>query len=153
MVDQTESVDLGELENMLLLKGAELESIQGLLETCSVQCLKKGEVLIHAGQPNHILYLLLSGRLRIHLELELNPIVVLEPGEIVGELSLIDGQLTSANVVADKDCRLLVLGEKALWSLCIRTATALSITTFAGLLYTDFRTLFSTRSRNKQSSC
>ena len=119
MVDQTESVDLGELENMLLLKGAELESIQGLLENCSVQCLKKGEVLIHAGQPNHILYLLLSGRLRIHLELELNPIVVLEPGEIVGELSLIDGQLTSANVVADEDCRLLVLGEKTLWSLVV----------------------------------
>ena len=119
MVDQKESVNLGELENIFLLKGVEFESIQGLLETCSVQCLKKGEVLIHAGQPNHFLYLLLSGRLRIHLELELNPIVVLEPGEIVGELSLIDGQLTSAHVAADEDCRLLVLDEKTMWSLVV----------------------------------
>jgi len=119
MIDQRESLDPVELENMLLLRGVELESIQGILETCSVQNLEKGDVLIHAGQPNHFLYMLLSGRLRIHLELELNPIVLLEPGEIVGELSLIDGQLTSANVVADEDCRLLVLGEKTLWSLFV----------------------------------
>jgi len=119
MFDQRESLNPGELENMLLLRGVELESIQGILETCSVKCLKKGDVLIHAGQPNHFLYTLLSGRLRIHLELELNPIVVLEPGEIVGELSLIDGQLTSAHVVADQDCRLLVFGEKTLWSLVV----------------------------------
>ena len=119
MIDQRESLDPVELENMLLLRGVELESIQGILETCSVQNLEKGDVLIHAGQPNHFLYMLLSGRLRIHLELELNPIVLLEPGEIVGELSLIDGQLTSANVVADEDCRLLVLGEKTLWSLVV----------------------------------
>ena len=119
MLHQRESLNRGELENMLLLRGVEFESIQGILETCSIQTLKKGDVLIHAGQPNHFLYMLLSGRLRIHLELELNPIVLLEPGEIVGELSLIDGQLTSANVVADEDCRLLVLGEKTLWSLVV----------------------------------
>ena len=69
MINQRESLDPGELENMLLLRGVELESIQGILETCSVQCLEKGDVLIHAGQPNHFLYMLLSGRLRIHLEL------------------------------------------------------------------------------------
>ena len=102
-----------------MLRGVELESVQGILETCSVKCLKKGDVLINAGQPNHFLYMLLSGRLRIHLELELDPIVVLEQGEIVGELSLIDGQLTSAHVVADQECRLLVLGDKTLWSLVV----------------------------------
>ncbi len=119
MIDQRKSLDPGELENMHLLRGVELESIQGIFEACSVKCLEKGEVLIHAGKSNHFLYMLLSGRLRIHLELELNPIVLLEPGEIVGELSLIDGQLTSANVVADEDCRLLVLSERTLWSLVV----------------------------------
>ncbi len=118
-IHRNEALDPGELANMLLLRGVELESIQGILEACSVRCLEKDDVLIHAGQPNHFLYMILSGRLRIHLELELNPIVILEPGEIVGELSLIDGQLTSANVVADEGCRLLVLGEKALWSLVV----------------------------------
>ncbi len=117
MADQKESLDLSGLEDMLLLKGVDLESIQGLLETCSVQSLKRADVLLHAGQRNQCLYILLSGRLRIHLELSLNPIVILEPGEIVGELSLIDRQLTSAYVVADEDCRLFVLDEKTMWSL------------------------------------
>ena len=39
--------------------------------------------------------------------------------ELVGELSLIDGQPTSAHVVAAQDCRLLVLSEKTLWSLVV----------------------------------
>ena len=86
-IHRNEALDPGELANMLLLRGVELESIQGILEACSVRCLEKGDVLIHAGQPNHFLYMILSGRLRIHLELELNPIVILEPGEIGRTLS------------------------------------------------------------------
>ena len=79
--------------------------------------LQDGDTLIHLGQPNHFLYVLLSGCLRIHLKLSADPIAVLPPGEIVGELSLIDGQPTSAYVVADDHCRLLVVNEKTLWSL------------------------------------
>lgn len=114
-----------ELEDTSLFKGVELESVQDLLQDCCVQELKKGSVLINAGQPNHFLYLLLSGRLGIHLQLEMHPLVVLEPGEIAGELSLIDGQPASAYVIADEDCRLLVLAEKTLWNLLmISHATA-----------------------------
>ena len=36
---------------------------------------------------------------------------------MVGELSLIDGQLTSAYVVAEADSRLLVLDDQTFWSL------------------------------------
>jgi len=117
MVGRKESLDVRELENLLLLKGVDLESIQGLLDTCSVQYIKRGDILLRAGQRNHLLYMILSGRLRIYLELSLNPIVILGPGELVGELSLIDGQLTSAYVVADEECRLLVLDDKTMWSL------------------------------------
>ncbi|MDA2925607.1 GGDEF domain-containing protein [Acidobacteria bacterium AH-259-L09] len=117
VADLRESLNEQELENLLLLRGVELESVLGLLEDCPVQELNRGEVLIRKGGPNHFLYLLLSGRLRIHLKLTLDPIVVLESGEVVGELSLIDGQPTSAYVVADENCRLLVLDEKTMWSL------------------------------------
>ena len=110
-------IDPSELTKLFLLKGAEVESVRGLLEDCLVQELKADEVLIHAEQPNQFLYLLLSGHLRVHLDLTLDPIVVLEPGEVVGELSLIDGELTSAHVVAGSDCRILVLDEETMWSL------------------------------------
>ena len=118
MTQQINSVDKRELEDSLLLKGIEPETVMGLLEDCPVRELKKDTVLIDAGQPNHFLYLLLSGRLRIHVQkLTLDPITILDPGEIVGELSLIDGQETSASVVAHEDCRLLELDEKIMWTL------------------------------------
>jgi len=117
MADQKDSLDKDKLQNLLFLRGVDLESIRGLLEDCPVQQVKRGEVLIHAEKPNQFLYLLVSGRLRIHLKLDLDSIVILEPGEVVGELSLIDRQLTSAYVVAEDDCSLLVLDEETLWSL------------------------------------
>ncbi len=91
-----------------------LESIQGLLDDCEVRHLKAEEILIHAAQANHFLYVTLSGRVRIHLKLNLEPVVIMEAGEVVGELSMIDGQMTSAYVVAHEDCRVLKLDEKTM---------------------------------------
>ena len=117
MDDHESSLDKRELENLLLFRGVTIESIQGLLEGCSVREVKQGDVVLHAGQANRFLYLLLSGGLRVHLKLALDPIAILEPGEVVGEISLIDGQLTTAYVVAHADSRLLVIDEKVMWSL------------------------------------
>jgi diguanylate cyclase len=118
MVNQNrDAVNNRELERLVLLKDVDLESVQGLLEDCRMQELKPDDVLIHTGQPNRFLYLVLSGRLRIHLELDLDPIVVLDPGEVVGDISMIDGQPASAYVVAHEECRVLTLDEKTLWSL------------------------------------
>jgi len=118
MTDPSKPLDKKDLKNSLLLRGIELEPVLGLLEDCPVLELKKGTVLIHAGKPNRFLYLVLSGRLRVHVEnLTLDPIAILEPGEIAGELSIIDGQVTSASAVAHEDCRLLELDEKTMWTL------------------------------------
>ncbi len=118
MTDQSKPLNKKDLKNSLLLRGIELEPVLDLLEDCPVRELKKGTVLIHAGTPNRFLYLILSGRLRIHIEnLDLDPIAILEPGEIVGELSLIDTQVASASVVAHENCRLLELDEKTMWTL------------------------------------
>ncbi len=117
MTDQKESFELAELEDVLLFKEVELESIQGILENCPITKFQKDEVVLSAGEPNHSIHLLLSGQLRVQLELSLQPIARLKPGELVGEISVVDGQPTTAYVVADKDCRVLVLDESTLWSL------------------------------------
>ncbi len=92
MSDQTTALDKKDLKNSLLLRGIELEPVLDLLEDCPVRELKEGTVLINAGKPNRFLYLVLSGRLRIHVEsLDLDPIAILEPGEIAGELSVMNG--------------------------------------------------------------
>jgi diguanylate cyclase (GGDEF)-like protein len=49
--------------------------------------------------------------------LDAEPITVLDQGEIVGELSVIDGQATSAHVVAEGECRVLGIDEKTAWAL------------------------------------
>ncbi len=117
MQKETEPAAKVELADLAFLKGGEFEHYSGLLEECPTQKLKQGEVLIHVGEPNELLYLLVSGRLKIQLNLELDAIAFLEPGEVVGELSLIDGQLTSAYVVAEADSSLLVLDGQTMWSL------------------------------------
>ena len=116
-VDQNTHWDSSELETLFLLRGVDFRSVRGLLEECPIRVLKSGEVLIGAGERNDSLYLLLSGSLRIHLELDAEPIAVLNEGEVVGELSLLDHELTAAHVVAAESCRLLVLDEETMWSL------------------------------------
>ena len=115
--DQEKSFQLDELEDFHLFKEVELKSIQGILENCPLATFQKDEVVLSAGEPNHSIHLLLSGQLRVQLELSLQPIAKVEPGELVGEISVIDGEPTTAYVVAEEDCRVLVLDETTVESL------------------------------------
>jgi len=74
MTDQKESFELDELdelEDVLLFKEVDLESIQGILKNCPIMKFQKDEVVLSAGEPNHSIHLLLSGQLRVQLELSL----------------------------------------------------------------------------------
>ena len=109
---------MSELKKLHILKNVSLESIKGLLEACSVKTLEPQEILIAPRELNKTVFFILSGQLRIHLDsLESASITILGPGESVGEISVIDNQLTSAYVVANEDCKLLVMDEDILWSL------------------------------------
>ena len=107
-----------ELARLELFRAVEIGTIRSRLNGCSVASLQPGHVLISGNRPNDRLYLLLSGALGVHLKSPAEPpIVVLEAGATVGELSLIDKQPTSACVVAQTACRMLVLDESVLWDL------------------------------------
>jgi len=57
----------------------------------------------------------------VHLnKLMTDPILILEPGEVAGEMSVVDHQPASAYVMAREDCRVLVMSEKAIWALVDR---------------------------------
>jgi diguanylate cyclase (GGDEF)-like protein len=115
------SAEAPDLSRIDLFKGVDLGTVEGLLERCDVRELRPGEVLIAAGKPNRFLYLVLSGRLCVHLHLHDDPITRLEVGESVGEISVIDRLPTSAYVVADGACRVLVLDEEVVWGLVQRS--------------------------------
>ncbi len=90
MPDEKSPLKKSQLEQAHLFKGVEYESIIGLLEDCPVHELQQEDLLLNRGESNHLLFVILSGHLRVHLELSVDPVTVLGPGEVVGELSLID---------------------------------------------------------------
>jgi two-component system cell cycle response regulator len=107
-----------DLKRLYLFKSVNLESIQGVLDACTLRLAAPGEVIIRAGSPNRHIYLLLDGHLHSYPHcLSGEPVVVLGPGEMVGEMSVIDQQPASANVVAAEPCRIMVMEEDILWSL------------------------------------
>lgn len=111
-----------ELQNLHLFRSTNLKSIRGLLEQCPIKFLAEGDCLLTSGQQNYTLYLLLSGRLHVHVdEATTEPLLTLEGGESVGEMSVIDNQLASATVIAATPCRLLAVKEDILWSLIDRS--------------------------------
>ncbi len=90
-----------------------LPVMQGIAELT----LRAGDVLLRPDQVNDTIYLLADGRLHVLLEENAEPLATLDPGECVGELSLIDQETTSAFVIAASKARLFTIGRTALWSL------------------------------------
>ena len=111
-------LDPTELYNLEVLRGVSLASVERLLESCDVRTLGPGDVLLNMGQPNRCMYMILSGRLNVHLEdTATEPVAVLDAGVTVGELSVMDESPASAFVVAATPARLLVVDEPHFWDL------------------------------------
>lgn len=82
--------------------------------------LEAGEVLIEAGQPNDAVYVLLEGELDVYITSEGPPHVRLAPGEIVGEVSVLDRERASASVRAGRRSLVLEVDSEQLWALVDR---------------------------------
>jgi diguanylate cyclase (GGDEF)-like protein/PAS domain S-box-containing protein len=142
-----------ELARLKLFRSVDVAAVRSRLRGCIVRALQPDQILIRAGQPNDRLYLLLSGDLRVHLRsTTLPPIVVLGAGETVGELSLIDKQPTSAFVVAQTACRVLVVNESVMWDL-VQTSHAIALnllSTLSHRLRYDNRLIYHDREQLRQ---
>jgi diguanylate cyclase (GGDEF)-like protein len=111
-------VTRAELERMPLLSGASIPDLEAMLHNCPVRRLARGETLVDIGSENRNLFLILSGRLGVHLDTPSTPALVeLGPGEAAGEISVIDHQPASAYLIAAEATRVLVLDEELLWIL------------------------------------
>jgi CRP/FNR family cyclic AMP-dependent transcriptional regulator len=77
------------------------EDVDWLVSTGQRQEIQPGEVLIHEGQPCNHLFLILDGCLEVSVQaLSQQPIAQLASGEVVGEMSFVDGLPPSATVIA-----------------------------------------------------
>ncbi len=92
------------------------------LADCEVLALPAGKVLLRYGAPNQNVFILLSGRLSVHLGPDAQPApgISIFPGECVGELSAIDAKPISALVLAATDVRVLRLSGQVFWKRLIK---------------------------------
>jgi diguanylate cyclase (GGDEF)-like protein len=113
------ALDPAELANLRVLEGVDLEHARGLLDRCRVATLAPGEVLLTMGQANAVMYMILAGRMSVHLEggPSTEPVAFIGAGQTVGELSVLDTSPASAYVVAAEPTRVLVVDHTVFWNL------------------------------------
>lgn len=101
-----------------LFRGIEKDRLLEGLRPKGEISLRTGQSLLELGQRNAVIYLLMAGRLAVHLDEDARiPVAHVEPGECVGEISIIDEEAASASVVALEPSRLLVTDAAHLWRL------------------------------------
>ncbi|WP_208998478.1 Crp/Fnr family transcriptional regulator [Roseibium aquae] len=104
------------LENSFSLQGLCPELAEGLSRISRPMTLPAGSVLFEAGDPGNGCYALLEGSLKvalISLEGDEQLLAVLGPGDLVGELALLDERPRSATVTALKEARLSFIEKSA----------------------------------------
>ena len=88
------------------------EDMDAVLQRTIVRRTRRNEIIMRRGDANSGMVVIVSGRVRISVvsedgkEATLN---VLGAGEVLGEMSLLDGEPCSADVTAQEDCTLLVI--------------------------------------------
>jgi diguanylate cyclase (GGDEF)-like protein len=101
-----------------LFQQVDINAIAMLLNSCAYHQLMPGDTLIESGAHNHTLFLVLTGQLRVYAggrDLPAN--AMLEAGDCAGEMSFIDGERSSALVLAATPSELLAIPHERMWEL------------------------------------
>ena len=107
-----------------------------LADAVTKRRVKRGELIVEQGKKSNALFILLSGRARVvMIDRRAREVIldVLTAGDYVGEISLIDGKSHTANVQAEVQCDLLVLGH-AEFTRCMNENHAMSNSVIKGLV-------------------
>lgn len=78
-----------------------------------------GEWLFHEGTPGDLVYVLLEGEVEISVRGEV--LWLAQPGDLLGEMALIDTKSRSASAQAKTDCTVAAVGEQRFLELVGRT--------------------------------
>jgi len=112
------------------------EQAQSIADSVVKRRFRRGEVIVEQGRKSNALFILLNGRARVltadHRGREVI-LAVLQPGDYVGEMSLIDDEPHSATVRAEVQTDMLVLGRNE-FSRCLPDSSSLSYAVLRGLV-------------------
>ncbi|MGR8947653.1 MAG: diguanylate cyclase [Gammaproteobacteria bacterium] len=100
-----------------LFQNVDFDSVGHLLEACHEIRRQSGEVILEQGEQNNCLFQVLSGRLEVQLDNKpVSPVILLNQGACVGELSILSSIDVSAKVIAATSCTLLVIPGDIVWA-------------------------------------
>lgn len=134
---------MGMLSNLDLIRRVPLfslltmEQAQGIADSVVKRRFRRGELVVEQGKKSNALFILLTGRARV-LTADARGreviLAVLQPGDYVGEMSLIDHEPHSATVRAEVQTDMLILG-RAEFARCLPEASSLSYAIMRGLVH------------------
>jgi CRP/FNR family cyclic AMP-dependent transcriptional regulator len=111
-----------------LFRGLPPQHRAALAELLHARSARAGALLISAEQPGEVAYLIQAGTVKVCAARADGSEVIIAlrgPGELVGEMSLIDEEVRSADVVALEACRLWWIDRAAMEG-CLRTMPELA---------------------------
>ena len=100
------------LGDCVLFSGLSAEERAAIAAQARIRTFKAGETVFNLGSPGDYMMALLSGSIRISVpspdgkELVLT---LIQPGEVFGELAVLDGKERSADAIAETECTLAML--------------------------------------------
>jgi diguanylate cyclase (GGDEF)-like protein len=106
------------LSRLQLFRNVDLLSpaLHDLLGSCIYRKLAVDEIALSTREENHYLYIVLKGRLVIQLTQHDDvPFATVEPGECVGEMSIIDSRVPYEKISASEETMVLVIEREILW--------------------------------------
>ena len=111
-----------------LFENLPLEQLARLNDILHATTVPAGTALMTVEQPSEVAYLILTGTVKVHVEQTNGMDVVLAirgPGELVGEMSLVDSIGRSASVVTLEECSLLWI-DRVAFQTCLQTIPAMT---------------------------
>ncbi|MEM8828911.1 MAG: cyclic nucleotide-binding domain-containing protein [Cyanobacteria bacterium P01_G01_bin.19] len=101
------------------LKYLTTEDYNVLLEKAQVATFQQRETIVKEGRLSQAIYLVRKGIVRVERAASGRDVAIafLEPGEVFGEMSFLEGVPTSAAVIAQEEVEVCVLNEQNLYSL------------------------------------
>jgi uncharacterized membrane protein len=105
---------IGEVPIFGLLDDEEREALAHMMDC---RDFKVGEMVFHYGDPGGEIFILRSGRIELFVESDEGQKIVLaenEPGDVLGELSFLDGGPRTATALASEDTQLLTMHRERL---------------------------------------
>ncbi len=110
---------LTSIERLLLVRGVPIfkelrdEFLVRLASIMNEVSYPSGKMIFAQGQEGRSLYIVVAGRVRVHLEDK--DLAILDKGSCFGEMSLFDAEPRSASVTAISGCDCLILTQQQLY--------------------------------------